>query len=70
MAGLIKNRVWDQVPCPNNELIAETNMLHKRKKNKRGEVGTHKYRFVATGFRQVRGLRLKLKHASTDGVRS
>ena len=56
MCGLINKGVWTQCPRSKGKVVLGTKRLYSRKIGERGEVVKHKCRFVAQGFRQIKGL--------------
>ena len=70
MGGLISKGVWTQCPRPKGKVMLGTKRLNSRKIGERGEVVKHKCRFVAQGFRQIKGLHYEESSSSTPAAAS
>ena len=56
MDGQIARGVWKTVDRPKGKTVLGTRLVFKRKIGKDGQVEKYKCRFVAQGFRQIKGL--------------
>ena len=56
IGDLISKGVWTQCPRPAGEVVLGTKRLYSRKTGEHSEVVKHERRFVAQGFRQIKGL--------------
>ena len=55
MDGQLARQVWEVVTCPKGKTVLGTKTIFKRKVGKDGRIETYKCRFVAQGFRQIKG---------------
>ena len=56
MDGQIARGVWKVVDRPKGKTVLGTKTVFKRKVGQYGRVEKYKYRFVVTGFRQIKGI--------------
>ena len=56
MDGQLARQVWEVVPRPKGKTVLGTKTIFKRKIGKDGRIKKCKYRLVAQGFRQTKGI--------------
>ena len=70
MLGMVENCVYKQVARPNDKLVVGTKIFYKRKVGKDGKVEKYKYRLVAQGFWQVKGVHYTENYSPTPAIAS
>ena len=56
MDGQLARQVWEVVPRPKGKTVLGTKTIFKQKIGKDGRIEKYNRRFVAQGFRQIKGI--------------
>ena len=56
MNGQLAHQVWEVILRPKGKTVLGTKTIFKRKIGKDGRIEKYKCRFVAQGFRQIKGI--------------
>ena len=66
MGGPFSKRVWTHHPLPKGKVLLGTKQVYSRKIGEGGEVVKHKCRFVAQGFRKLKGFHYEQSSSPTS----